>query len=187
MARRPGPPSWPSFATARATLSARRWCGFPPCRCCATAARASPFVLRVYAAWTPEGWKVMPGGFCRTSERLDVRAISMGEDARTADVWVIDDKPVERMTLMASKEEVKVRRILGHLPSRAADNLFWLGRYLERAEATLRLARSLCTSLMDSETALHTTGETLACLQKLLIEWGALDEEALGSAPRRRP
>ncbi|MDZ4054968.1 MAG: alpha-E domain-containing protein, partial [Phenylobacterium sp.] len=86
-----------------------------------------------------------------------------------------------RMTLMASKEEVKVRRILGHLPSRAADNLFWLGRYLERAEATLRLARSLCTSLMDSETALHTTGETLACLQKLLIEWGALDEEALGA------
>ncbi|CAN5796739.1 circularly permuted type 2 ATP-grasp protein [soil metagenome] len=140
----------------------------------------APFVLRVSAAWTPEGWKVMPGGFCRTSERLDVRAISMGEDARTADVWVIDDKPVERMTLMASKDEVKVRRILGHLPSRAADNLFWLGRYLERAEATLRLARSLCTSLMDSETALHTTGETLACLQKLLIEWGALDEEALG-------
>lgn len=141
----------------------------------------APFVLRVYAAWTPEGWKVMPGGFCRTSERLDVRAISMGEDACTADVWVMDDKPVERMTLMASKEEVKVRRILGHLPSRAADNLFWLGRYLERAEATLRLARSLCTSLMDSETALHTTGETLACLQKLLIEWGALDKEALGA------
>jgi uncharacterized circularly permuted ATP-grasp superfamily protein/uncharacterized alpha-E superfamily protein len=140
----------------------------------------APFVLRVYAAWTPDGWKVMPGGFCRTSDRLDVRAISMGEDARTADVWVIDDKPVERMTLMASKDEVKVRRILGHLPSRAADNLFWLGRYLERAEATLRLARSLCTSLMDSETALHTTGETLASLQKLLIEWGALDEEALG-------
>jgi uncharacterized alpha-E superfamily protein len=140
----------------------------------------APFVLRVYAAWTPEGWRVMPGGFCRTSERLDVRAISMGEDARTADVWVIDDKPVERMKLMASKDDVKVRRILGHLPSRAADNLFWLGRYLERAEATLRLARSLCTSLMDSETALHTTGETLASLQKLLIEWGALDEEALG-------
>jgi uncharacterized circularly permuted ATP-grasp superfamily protein/uncharacterized alpha-E superfamily protein len=141
----------------------------------------APFVLRVYAAWTPEGWRVMPGGFCRTSERLDVRAISMGEDARTADVWVIDDKPVERMTLMANKDDVKVRRILGHLPSRAADNLFWLGRYLERAEATLRLARSLCTSLMDSETALHTTGETLASLQRLLIDWGALDEEALGA------
>ena len=140
----------------------------------------APFVLRVYAAMTPDGIKVMPGGFCRTSDRPDARAISMGENARTADVWVIGDKPVDRITLLASKDDVKVRRILGHLPSRAADNLFWLGRYLERAEATLRLVRSLCTSLMDSESAIHSTGETLARLQHLLIDWGALDEDALG-------
>ena len=140
----------------------------------------APFVLRVYATWTPEGFQIMPGGFCRTSDRLDARAISMGDDARTADVWVIDDKPVEKVTLLASKEEVKVRRIMGNLPSRAADNLFWLGRYLERAEATLRLVRSLCTSLMNSESAIHGAGETLVGLQQLLIDWGALDEEALG-------
>jgi len=140
----------------------------------------APFVLRVYAAATPDGWKIMPGGFCRTSERLDVRAISMAEDVRTADVWVLDERPVERVTLLASKDDVKVRRILGLLPSRAADNLFWLGRYTERAEATLRLVRSLCTSLMDSESALHSTGETLNCLQQLLIDWGALDEDELG-------
>jgi len=138
----------------------------------------APFVLRVYAAATPDGMKIMPGGFCRTSDQLDARAISMNENARTADVWVLADKPVERMSLLASKDEVKVQRILGHLPSRAADNLFWLGRYLERAEATLRLVRSLCTSLMDSEAALHSTGETLGRLLKLLIAWGALDEEA---------
>ena len=141
----------------------------------------APFVLRVFAVATPDGMKVMPGGFCRTSDRLDVRAISMGEGACTADVWVIDDKPVERVTLLANRDEVKVRRILGHLPSRAADNLFWLGRYIERAEATLRLARSLCTSLMDSESAVHAAGETLISLQQLLIDWGALSEEALGS------
>ena len=140
----------------------------------------APFVLRVYAAATPDGMKIMPGGFCRTSDRQDVRAISMGEGARTADVWVIADKPVERITLMANKDEVKVRRIMGHLPSRAADNLFWLGRYTERAEATLRLARSLCTSLMDSESAVHTAGETLTSLQRMLIDWGALHEDALG-------
>ncbi|WP_207790283.1 circularly permuted type 2 ATP-grasp protein [Glacieibacterium frigidum] len=143
--------------------------------------QAAPFVLRVYAAWTPDGFRIMPGGFCRTSERSDVRAISMGDGARTADVWVIDNQPVTRTTtLMASKDDVRVRRILGHLPSRAADNLFWLGRYIERAEATLRLARSLCTSLMASESAIHSSGETLALLQQLLIDWGALDETARG-------
>lgn len=141
----------------------------------------APFVLRVYAAATPSGFKIMPGGFCRTADSLDVRAISMGEQARTADVWVIGDKPVERVTLLARKEDVRVQRLMGNLPSRAADNLFWLGRYIERAEATLRLVRSLCTSLMDAESAIHGSGETLECLQKLLIDWGALDEKSLGA------
>jgi len=141
---------------------------------------AAPFVLRVYATATPNGFKIMPGGFCRTSDRADARAISMGGDVRTADVWVLSDGPVERVTLLANKDEVRVRRIAGLLPSRAADNLFWLGRYLERAEATLRLVRALCTSLMDSESALHSSGETLTGLERLLIDWGALDEEAMG-------
>jgi uncharacterized circularly permuted ATP-grasp superfamily protein/uncharacterized alpha-E superfamily protein len=141
----------------------------------------APFVLRVYAAATPEGFKIMPGGFCRTSDQLDVRAISMGEGARTADVWVISDQPVERVTLLANQDEVQVRRLMGHLPSRAADNLFWLGRYLERAEATLRLVRSLCTSLMDAEAAVHGSGETLTKLETLLIGGGALDESRMGA------
>jgi len=92
---------------------------------------------------------------------------------------VIGDKPVDRMTLLANKDEVKVRRVLGQLPSRAADNLFWLGRYLERAEATLRLVRSLWPSLMDSETATHMAGENLDHIQRLLISWGAVEEDSL--------
>jgi uncharacterized circularly permuted ATP-grasp superfamily protein/uncharacterized alpha-E superfamily protein len=139
----------------------------------------SPFVLRVYAAATKDGWTVMPGGFCRTSDRADARAISMGAGAEAADVWVVSDHPVETVSLMVSREDVKVRRIPGHLPSRAADNLFWLARYLERAEATVRLVRSLCTSLMESEAALHSAGETLTRLKGLLFSWGAIRKEAL--------
>jgi uncharacterized circularly permuted ATP-grasp superfamily protein/uncharacterized alpha-E superfamily protein len=137
----------------------------------------APFVLRVFAAATPNGMKIMPGGFCRTSDHPDVRAISMGENAQTADVWVIADKPVDRMTLLASKEDVRVRRILGHLPSRAADNLFWLGRYLERAEATLRLVRCLCTTLLESGPDAHSTNQLLSKLKALLRGWEALDTD----------
>ena len=142
----------------------------------------APFVLRVFAAATPEGVKVLPGGFCRMSDGGDVRAISMGDGARAADVWIIDDKPVERLTLIPSRDDVKVRRILGHLPSRAADNLFWLGRYIERAEATLRLVRSLCTSLTDADAASATEDQTLGALRRLLVEWGALGETAMTSS-----
>jgi uncharacterized circularly permuted ATP-grasp superfamily protein/uncharacterized alpha-E superfamily protein len=137
----------------------------------------SPFVLRVYAAATPEGWKIMPGGFCRISDRADARAVSMGEGAQAADVWVLNDAPVAPITLMAGSEQVHVRRLTGHLPSRAADNLFWLGRYLERAEATLRLVRGLRTSLMESETAARAAGETLAQVRGLLVAWGAIDKK----------
>lgn len=138
---------------------------------------AAPFVLRVYAVATPQGWRVMPGGFCRISDQADARAISMS-GAKVADVWVLADKPVERVTLMTHSQDVRVRRLTGTLPARAADNLFWLGRYLERAEATLRLVRALFTRLVDAQAERH---ETLDRLRDLLIEWGAVDEAFMGS------
>ena len=141
----------------------------------------SPFVLRVYAAATQDGWRIMPGGFCRVSDQPDARAISMGEGARASDVWVLSERPVEPVTLLGRPDDVKVRRFPGNLPSRAADNLFWLGRYLERAEATLRLVRSLCTSLMDSDTAVHGSGETLEKLLGLLVAWGAVEKDTPGT------
>ena len=141
--------------------------------------KPSPFVLRVYATPTEDGgWAIMPGGFCRISDKTDARAVTMGEGAEAADVWVLNDKPVARVSLMAGRDQVHVRRLTGHLPSRAADNLFWLGRYLERAEATLRLIRGLRTGLMESETAARAAGETLAKVRGVLISWGALDKTA---------
>jgi uncharacterized circularly permuted ATP-grasp superfamily protein/uncharacterized alpha-E superfamily protein len=136
-----------------------------------------PFVLRVYATPVADGWRAMPGGFCRVSEEREARAaLSMGEGTLAADVWVLSEQPVEPISLLS--EDVRVRRLTGDLPSRAADNLFWLGRYLERAEDTLRLVRSLSMSLMDSERALRGAGATHDNLRSILVEWEAIDESA---------
>jgi uncharacterized alpha-E superfamily protein len=132
-----------------------------------------PFVLRVFAAATPDGWTVMPGGFCRIAEQLDARAVSMGNGARAADVWVVSDKAVSTRTLLPGSDAVRIRRIAGVLPSRAADNLFWLGRYLERAEATLRLVRALGTQLRDPGKGSSTLQHASERLQRLLVTWGA--------------
>ena len=110
-----------------------------------------PFVLRVYCAATPEGWRVMPGGFCRISDRADARAVSMGDGVESADVWVLADSPVEASSLLPNPDSVRITRLLGNLPSRAADNLFWFGRYLERAEATLRVVRCLAARSVDPD------------------------------------
>jgi uncharacterized circularly permuted ATP-grasp superfamily protein/uncharacterized alpha-E superfamily protein len=132
-----------------------------------------PFVLRVYATQTADGWKVMPGGFCRISDRADARAVSMGAGVKSADVWVLSEKPVEMVSLLPTDETVRIRRIMGVLPSRAADNLFWLGRYLERAEATLRLIRSLAGRLTEADPRIADASVTASRLAGLFVAWGA--------------
>ena len=132
-----------------------------------------PFVLRVYAAHTPAGWKIMPGGFCRISGRTDARAVSMGEGVQSADVWVLADKPVEMVSLLPTDETVRIRRIMGTLPSRAADNLFWLGRYLERSEATLRLIRCLAGRMIETGAGAANPGSAVSKLSSMLVSWHA--------------
>jgi uncharacterized circularly permuted ATP-grasp superfamily protein/uncharacterized alpha-E superfamily protein len=134
-----------------------------------------PFVLRIFAAATPHGWTIMPGGFCRIAEQRDARAVSMGDGARAADVWVVSERAVPATTLLPAVETVRIRRIAGVVPSRAADNLFWLGRYLERAEATLRLVRALATSLRDPARG-SSTVHSVERIQRLLWAWGATSQ-----------
>jgi uncharacterized circularly permuted ATP-grasp superfamily protein/uncharacterized alpha-E superfamily protein len=131
-----------------------------------------PFALRVFVARGPQGWAVMPGGFCRVSERDDVRAVVMDQGTRSADVWVVCDRPVTRVSLLPSADTAVIRRTTGSLPSRAADNLFWLGRYLERVEQTLRLVQALAIREADPDT---TTGAAAARrrISELLFVWGA--------------
>ncbi len=135
-----------------------------------------PFVLRVYAAATEQGWRIMPGGFCRISDKLDARAVSMREGVESADVWILADKPVEITTLLPTADNIRIRRITGNLPSRAADNMFWLGRYLERAEATLRVVRGLAGQLIEGDGGAGSSRAPRR-LADLLTAWGALPEK----------
>ncbi len=141
-----------------------------------------PFILRIFAAATETGWKVMPGGFCRVSDSLDARAVSMQGGGRSADVWVLDDAPVEPTTLLPAVDRVEIKRQTGPLPSRAADNFFWLGRYVERAEMTLRLLRTLVGRMSSSA---EGGGSSLAMLMALLQSWGAVPEDLGRVRPAR--
>ncbi|KQV35061.1 MULTISPECIES: circularly permuted type 2 ATP-grasp protein [unclassified Rhizobium] len=100
-----------------------------------------PMSLRVYVARTPNGWQVMPGGFARIGNGADAAAIAMQAGGSAADVWIVSNRPVERVTLLPQESDF-IRTMPGSLPSRAADNLFWLGRYIERAEGALRILRA---------------------------------------------
>ncbi len=102
-----------------------------------------PVTLRAFAMRLASGWTVMPGGFARIGASPDTAAIAMRQGGRAADVWVLGDAPVERVTLLPARHgEAADAKLSTILPSRAADNLFWLGRYIERAEGTVRILRA---------------------------------------------
>jgi uncharacterized alpha-E superfamily protein len=129
-----------------------------------------PFTLRLFLTKVGKSWRVMPGGFVRIAGGADARAVSLQRGAATADAWVLSDAPVAETTLLPTPERVAVQRATGALPSRAADHLFWLGRYLERAEATLRLIRALISRMAEAG---DTAMPIISNISTLLSAWGA--------------
>lgn len=108
-----------------------------------------PITLRVFAARTEHGWTLMPGGFARVGSTPDTTALAMQRGGQAADVWVVSSDPVEQVSLLPQEGDRLVRNSPGSLPSRAADNLIWLGRYAERCEATVRILRAYNARLAE--------------------------------------
>lgn len=101
-----------------------------------------PIVLRVFLVGTADGYVVMPGGLTRSGEGAVVGGISMQDGGGSKDTWVIREKPVDEVTLLSgATEAVELRRVGNNLPSRLADNFFWMGRYSERIDSAARVLR----------------------------------------------
>lgn len=103
--------------------------------------------LRVFAARDGEAYTVMPGGLTRVAGETSP-VVSMQLGAGSKDTWVFEGEaeppPAPRPTLT-------VRPGRTSLPSRVADNLYWLGRYAERVDSGVRLVRSLLPALSGEE------------------------------------
>jgi uncharacterized circularly permuted ATP-grasp superfamily protein/uncharacterized alpha-E superfamily protein len=136
-----------------------------------------PFTLRLFLARVGGRWQVMSGGFVRIAESADARAVSMQRGAATADAWVLAHGPVAETTLLPAPERIAVQRATGLLPSRAADNLFWVGRYVERAEAMLRLVRATINRSAEAD---ETAAPVIAAIGSLLEAWNAIPQNTSG-------
>jgi uncharacterized alpha-E superfamily protein len=105
--------------------------------------------IRVIATRTENGWSFMPGGYARIGRSDDATALAMQAGGSVADVWVLAPGPVPADTLVTSGGAE--RAAPGVLPARAADNLYWLGRYTERTEGAIRLLRAWHLRLAETE------------------------------------
>ena len=147
----------------------------------------TPFILRMFAVSDGTGWQVLAGGIARVvapGAKLTGRLPGGGW---CKDVWVPAD-PSEAMIGPAAQTgpPIAIRRTAGAIPSRVADNLFWLGRYVERLDRAARLMRATITRLRRGSPTPRELAElsTLAvCLREALL----LDDEARPSAGSLSP
>lgn len=118
-------------------------------------------VLRTYVLNTGNGWVVMPGGLVRVAGS-EGPVVSMQQGGHSKDAWVLSDGPVDTFSMLRPRTQtVELRHGSTDLPSRVADNLFWLGRYAERAEGLARLLRSVMSRVRRAGPA------ELGCLVRL--------------------
>jgi uncharacterized alpha-E superfamily protein len=110
----------------------------------------------------------MPGGLARFSTAPERLVVSMQSGGGSKDTWVISDGPVSQLTLLLPNTHiVRLERTATELPSRVADNLFWLGRYAERLEDLVRVLRCLLVRL-SGEAGVEETPELMALIQLLV-------------------
>ncbi len=103
-------------------------------------------VLRGYLVARAGGYAVMPGGLTRVAPDRAPCIISNQAGAISKDTWVLASEPEQQVTLWTARSRAAVATARAVLPSGAASNLFWFGRYIERAEQCLRLLRTVLES-----------------------------------------
>jgi len=127
-----------------------------------------PFVLRSFLVAEEEGYAVMPGGLSRVALNQETPMVSNQLGGLGKDTWVLASEPERQETLLVSGDQLAPAVVHeSDVSSRVADNLFWIGRYAERAEGLVRLLRVVVIKLTEraSFVATDTAG---GCTQSLL-------------------
>jgi uncharacterized alpha-E superfamily protein len=116
-----------------------------------------PFQLRAFLVSSGGECHLMPGGLTRIPADANDLSVSMQQGGSSKDTWVLPpaESPVPADLTPAATAAVspRLRRQTVDMPSRVADNLFWLGRYLERAESQARVLRLLVAVLTEEGAA----------------------------------
>ncbi len=132
-------------------------------------------MLRVFAVSDGvNSWRILPGGMARISPPGE-QISSIQRGGSSADVWVQATQTRDTSTMLNRHFDLTVLESRKRLvTSRAAENLYWLGRYTERAENTVRLARLCLQSLRADE---RPSSSMLLWLEKMAKDFRLIPEE----------
>jgi uncharacterized circularly permuted ATP-grasp superfamily protein/uncharacterized alpha-E superfamily protein len=134
-----------------------------------------PLMFRLYAWHDGAGWQVLPGGLAFGLIEGGQAGYQMGQ---MKDVWVLDaDEPQYYSGVQLGEPPARVPFLpAAHLPSRVADNLFWLGRSVERLEFGARLLM-LALPRLESGTSLPRDAAERALITRCLAKAKLLPDE----------
>ena len=108
--------------------------------------------MRTFLTASGNDWQSLPGGLVRVSETQHESIRDPFDGLGAKDAWVLAEQPVVPVSLLKkSGDQVRLTRYNGLLPSRVADNLCWLGRYLERTDFSVRLLRAVLKRMTGEE------------------------------------
>ncbi|WP_221801080.1 circularly permuted type 2 ATP-grasp protein [Oceanobacter mangrovi] len=120
-----------------------------------------PAILRSFAVANNSSYTVMPGGLTRIGVEEKSFMISNQTGSKSKDTWVIASEPEADFVEEHIEEPISREADLISLPSRVVENLFWMGRYAERAESSLRILRTAFIMLNGEERISEATRHQL--------------------------
>ncbi len=109
-------------------------------------------VLRSFVVANGDDYQVMPGGLTRVAREKDDFIVSNQAGGISKDTWVLATEPKTPVgvSLQSSGRNQFIDAVTEPLTSRAADHLFWVGRYLERIDGAARLLRTILLKYQDT-------------------------------------
>ncbi len=137
----------------------------------------APLYFRLFAWHDGMNWQVLPGGL-----GLPLPVEGMPASLGMKDLWVLEGEEPRMISGALPAEPPEHVKFLAaaHLPSRLADNLFWLGRSVERLEAASRLLM-LALPRLESGTSLPRDMAERALITRCLSQAGLLPPDVSGS------
>ncbi|MGD8567956.1 MAG: circularly permuted type 2 ATP-grasp protein [Gammaproteobacteria bacterium] len=109
-------------------------------------------IIRSFMVARDTDYQVMPGGLTRVAIEKDKYIVSNQAGGLSKDTWVMASEPEKQVSLWLQPSPDQITSAsIASIPSRTADNLYWVGRYAERAEDNARYVRIVIQKLLQSE------------------------------------
>lgn len=144
-------------------------------------------LFRSFLVAGEQGYTAMTGGLCRTSAEEGNFVISNQSGGISKDTWILSPEPGRILNVLKDPQERMVVTSGDMLPSHAAENLFWVGRYTERVLGNARFLRTVMQFVAEGNKLVsENNSQTERCLLMALTQYSYTYPGFIGKGSEER-